>query len=174
MTGCVPVTWLAKPLQVGRVSRPEGWGNVPWLSLGKEQPNEKDNQVTWHIHFFPICDGNKYGQIGKSLQLGNSGLSLIPLPGADGAKAKYCTNWSESHSGGECRRVSLSVCVFDWFQFETTEVISESDLEYICIYNLTKYVYFCSIQRIYLCIYTHAYMCRFNWLRTQNPFFCVM
>lgn len=133
------------------------------IVIGVLQPNEKDNQVTWHIHFFPICDGKNYGQIGKSLQLGNSCLSLIPLPGADGAQAKYCTKGSESHwvaNAGGC--LCVCVCVFDWFQFETTEVISESYLEYICIYNLTKYIYFCSIQRIYIFVYTHIHTYVYN------------
>ena len=62
----------------------------------------------------------------------------------------------------------MCVCVFDWFQFETAEVISESYLEYICIYNLTKYVYFCSMQKIYICIYTHTYICIYIYIDVDS------
>lgn len=78
-----------------------------------------------------------------------------PSTARKGAKA---TGWRMPAGVSVC----VCVCVFDWFQFETTEVISESYLEYICIYNLTKYIYFCSIQRIYIFVYTHIHTYVYN------------
>lgn len=138
--GCVPVTWLAISLQVGRVSRPEGWGNVPWLSLGKKQPNEKDQKVTWHIHFltFFLFVMEK---IWANRQI-TSAWQFMPITHSIARRRR-----SQSQVLHERERKPLGwrmpagvfkcVCVFDWFQFETSEVISESYLECICICNLT-------------------------------------
>ena len=156
-----------------------GW-LCPMIVIGeKNSPTKRTKQVTWHIHFFPICDGKKYGQITSAWQ-------FMPITHSIASRRRSQSQVLHERErkplGGECRRVSLSVCVCVWLVSVWNSWSDKWKLFrihlYLQSYKIRLLLQYAEDIYLYLHTYIHMYIyiyrCRFNWLRTQNPFFCVM